>query len=209
MPRLPRSCACARRAACVLSHKWTKKKHYKTSKQTKIGGQSDLGKQGSAGEQESESDDGSLVVRREKKGEECEPAWTRLIWPDTLQCGSVLTRFARAVWLHAPRTSDPDLFWSTLRRQVTGLSEDTGWCMAACVLAGTLCQWSVVPVHGRGSPNHSPSNGATTSAHPVQAGLSGGMCNFLDYAALVHGCSAEHSAVRGCDEGGTDRPGFS
>ena len=70
----------------------------------------DSGKQGSEGEQESESDDESPVVRREKKGEECEPAWTRLIRPDTLQCGSVLARFARAVWLHTPRTSDQSCF---------------------------------------------------------------------------------------------------
>ena len=74
----------------------------------------DSGAKGSDGERESASDDESPVVRREKKGEECEPAWTHLTQPDTLQCGSVLTRFARTVWLHAPRTSAPELFWSTL-----------------------------------------------------------------------------------------------
>ena len=46
---------------------------------------SDSGKQGSEGEQESASDDESPVVKHEKKGEECEPAWTRLIQPDMLQ----------------------------------------------------------------------------------------------------------------------------
>ena len=60
----------------------------------------DSGPKGSDGERESASDDDSPIVRREKKGEECEPAWTRLTWPDTLQCGSVLTRFARTVWMH-------------------------------------------------------------------------------------------------------------
>jgi hypothetical protein len=87
----------------------------------------DLDPKGSDGERESASDDDSPTVRREKTGEDCEPAWTRLTRPDTLQCGSVLTRFARAVWLHAPRTSDPGLFWSTLRQQVVGSSDDMGW----------------------------------------------------------------------------------
>ena len=74
----------------------------------------DLGPKGLDGEWELASDDDGPTVRREKKGEDCEPAWTRLTRPDTLRCGSVLTRFARAVWLHAPRTSELGLFWLTL-----------------------------------------------------------------------------------------------
>ena len=53
--------------------------------------------------------------------------WTRLLRPGTLQCGSVLTGFARSVWLHAPRTADSDLFWSDLRRQVVEFDGDAGW----------------------------------------------------------------------------------
>ena len=117
----------------------------------------DSGQKGSEGERESASDDESPIVKREKKGEECEPAWTHLTRPDTLPCGSVLTRFARAVWLHAPRTSAPELFWSTLRRQIIGFSDDMGWwphvfwqelygrwCQSMVVVAPTIAHQAVL-----------------------------------------------------------------
>ena len=78
--------------------------------------------------QESESDNEGPKAAHERNGEESAPVWTRLLRPGTLQCGSVLTRFARAVWLHVSRTTDSDLFWSDLRRQVAGFDEDAGWC---------------------------------------------------------------------------------
>ena len=101
---------------------------------------------GSALASESASDDKGPMTAREKKGEESAPVWTRLLRPDTLQCGSILTRFARAVWLHAPLTSDPALFWSGLRRQVAGFDGNEGWWPHVFwqELCGQWCQSMVV-----------------------------------------------------------------